>query len=191
MPSTTAFSDSYSQGWNAAGYQFRGRRATAYHLGATRALLRRGHRGRARIWYAISRDGLLPGWFAKTNARHSPSRPVWIVGITSAGIAGLVPIGDAAELTNIGILLAFVVVSAAVIVLRYRSPELPRTFRTPFMPVTPLLGIAFSLWLVSKLQPLTWVRFLTWFILGAITYATYGYRHSKLGQGEVVQTDDT
>jgi basic amino acid/polyamine antiporter, APA family len=147
--------------------------------------------GASRIWYAISRDGLLPGWFAKTNARHSPSRPVWIVGIISAGIAGLVPIGDAAELTNIGILLAFVVVSAAVIVLRYRSPELPRTFRTPFMPVTPLLGIAFSLWLVSKLQPLTWVRFLTWFILGAITYATYGYRHSKLGQGEVVQTDDT
>jgi APA family basic amino acid/polyamine antiporter len=58
------------------------------------------------------------------------------------------------------------------------------------MPVTPLLGIAFSLWLVAKLQPLTWARFVTWFILGAIIYATYGYRHSKLGQGEVVQTDD-
>ncbi len=100
------------------------------------------------------------------------------------------PIGDAAELTNIGILLAFVVVSAAVIVLRYRSPELPRTFRTPFMPVTPLLGIGFSLWLVSKLQPATWVRFAVWFVLGAIVYATYGYRHSKLGQGAVVQTDD-
>jgi APA family basic amino acid/polyamine antiporter len=147
--------------------------------------------GASRIWFAISRDGLLPGWFAKTNARHSPSRTVWIVGIISAGIAGLVPIGDAAELTNIGILLAFVVVSAAVIVLRYRSPELPRTFRTPFMPVTPLIGIAFSLWLVSQLQPVTWGRFLAWFILGAIIYAAYGYRHSKLGQGAVVQTDDT
>jgi len=147
--------------------------------------------GASRIWFAISRDGLLPAWFAKTNARHSPHRPVWIVGIISAGIAGLVPIGDAAELTNIGILLAFVVVSAAVIVLRYRSPELPRTFHTPFMPVTPLVGIGFSLWLVSKLQPLTWVRFLTWFILGAIIYATYGYRHSKLGQGKVIQTDDS
>jgi APA family basic amino acid/polyamine antiporter len=147
--------------------------------------------GASRIWYAISRDGLLPDWFAHTNSRHSPHRPVWIVGIISAGIAGLVPIGDAAELTNIGILLAFVVVSAAIIVLRYRSPDLPRTFRTPLMPVTPLLGIAFSLWLVSKLQPLTWVRFLVWFILGAITYATYGYRHSKLGKGEVVQTDES
>jgi basic amino acid/polyamine antiporter, APA family len=147
--------------------------------------------GASRIWYAISRDGLLPGWFAETNARHSPHRPVWIVGIISAGISGLVPIGEAAELTNIGILLAFVVVSAAIIVLRYRSPNLARTFRTPLMPVTPLVGIVFSLWLVSKLQPLTWVRFFVWFILGIVIYASYGYRHSKLGRGEVVHTDDT
>ena len=147
--------------------------------------------GASRIWYAISRDGLLPGWFAETNARHSPHRPVWIVGVISAGISGLVPIGEAAELTNIGILLAFVVVSAAIIVLRYRSPNLARTFRTPLMPVTPLVGIVFSLWLVSKLQPLTWVRFFVWFILGIVIYASYGYRHSKLGRGEVVHTDDT
>jgi len=147
--------------------------------------------GASRIWYAISRDGLLPGWFAETNARRSPHRPVWIVGIISAGISGLVPIGEAAELTNIGILLAFVVVSAAIIVLRYRSPNLARTFRTPLMPVTPLVGIVFSLWLVSKLQPLTWVRFFVWFILGIVIYASYGYRHSKLGRGEVVHTDDT
>ncbi len=147
--------------------------------------------GASRVWYAISRDGLLPGWFAETNKQHSPHRPVWIVGITSAGIAGLVPIGDAAELTNIGILLAFVVVSVAVIVLRYRSPELPRTFRAPLMPVTPLVGIGFSLWLVSQLQPATWIRFLVWFVIGAVIYATYGYRHSKLGRGQVVKTDDT
>jgi len=144
----------------------------------------------SRVWFAIARDGLLPGWFAHTNARHSPSRPVWIVGIVAAAIAGLVPIGDAAELTNIGILLAFVVVSAAVIILRYRSPELPRTFRTPLMPVTPLVGIAFSLWLVSKLQTVTWIRFVVWFVLGALVYGLYGYRHSKLGRGQVVSTSD-
>ncbi len=143
----------------------------------------------SRVWFAIARDGLLPGWFAHTNARHSPSRPVWIVGIVAAAIAGFVPIGDAAELTNIGILLAFVVVSAAVIILRYRSPELPRTFRTPLMPVTPLLGIAFSLWLVSKLQTATWIRFLVWFLIGALVYGFYGYRHSKLGHGQVASTD--
>jgi APA family basic amino acid/polyamine antiporter len=146
--------------------------------------------GASRVWFAISRDGLLPAWFAKTNEHHSPSRPVWIVGVVSAGIAGFVSIGDAAELTNIGILLAFVVVSAAVIVLRYRSPDLPRTFRTPLMPVTPLVGIGFSLWLVTQLQAATWIRFAVWFVLGLLIYALYGYRHSKLGHGEVVHTDD-
>jgi APA family basic amino acid/polyamine antiporter len=145
--------------------------------------------GASRVWYAISRDGLLPGWFAKTNDQHSPHRPVWIVGIVSAAIAGLMPIGEAAELTNIGILLAFVVVCVAVIVLRYRSPELPRTFRAPFMPFTPLLGIGFSLWLVSKLDWLTWVRFATWFVLGVIVYAAYGYSHSKLGRGQVITAE--
>jgi APA family basic amino acid/polyamine antiporter len=115
---------------------------------------------------------------------------VWIVGIVSALIAGFVKIGEAAELTNIGILLAFVVVSAAVIVLRYRSPDLPRTFRTPLMPVTPLVGIAFSLWLITQLQWQTWVRFAVWVVIGVIIYAAYGYRHSRLGRGEVVHTKD-
>jgi APA family basic amino acid/polyamine antiporter len=143
--------------------------------------------GASRVWYAISRDGLLPAWFATTNRNHSPHRPVWIVGLISAVFAGLLPIDLVAELTNIGILLAFVVVSAAVIVLRYRSPELDRTFRVPLMPVTPLLGIGFSLWLVSKLPLETWIRFAAWFVVGALVYAFYGYRHSKLGRGEAVE----
>ena len=107
----------------------------------------------------------------------------------SAAFAGVLPIDIVAQLTNIGILLAFVVVCAAVIVLRYRSPDLPRTFRLPFMPVVPLLGIGFSLWLVSQLPVETWVRFAVWFLIGVVVYATYGYRHSKLGQGEVVDAE--
>lgn len=142
--------------------------------------------GASRVWFAISRDGLLPAWFSKTNDRHSPYRPVWIIGIVSAGISGFVPIGEAAQLTNIGILLAFVVVCGAVIVLRYRSPDLPRTFRTPFMPVTPILGIIFSFWLTTKLTEETWIRFATWFVIGAIVYWLYGYKHSKLGRGEEI-----
>jgi basic amino acid/polyamine antiporter, APA family len=142
--------------------------------------------GASRVWYAIARDGLLPAWFTKTNRHHSPSRPVWIVGIVSAAIAGLVSIGTAAELTNIGILLAFVVVCGAVIVLRYRSPDLPRTFRVPFMPVTPALGILFSLWLVSQLMWETWVRFAIWFVIGIMVYWLYGYKHSKVGRGRAV-----
>ena len=81
-------------------------------------------------------------------------------------------------------------VSVAVIVLRYRRPELPRTFRVPLMPITPLVGIGFSIWLVTKLSGVTWLRFAVWLVIGLVIYGTYGYRHARLGRGEVVQTDD-
>lgn len=140
--------------------------------------------GVTRVWYSMSRDGLLPQWFAKTHpVRQVPTRITWIVGVASAVIAGLLPIGQAAELTNIGILLAFIVVCAAVIVLRYRRPDLPRGFRTPGMPVVPLLGIGFSIWLITYLQPVTWLRFAVWFAVGAIVYLTYSRRHSLLATG--------
>ncbi|WP_187686563.1 amino acid permease [Nocardia wallacei] len=140
--------------------------------------------GVTRIWYSMSRDGLLPRWFAKTHpTRHVPTRITWIAGAVSAVIAGFLPIGEAAELTNIGILLAFVVVCAAVIVLRYRQPDLPRGFRTPLMPIVPLIGIGFSLWLITYLKPETWARFGVWFALGLIVYFAYSRRHSVLATG--------
>ncbi|MFF0493111.1 amino acid permease [Nocardia sp. NPDC004068] len=140
--------------------------------------------GVTRVWYSMSRDGLLPRWFAKTDpVRKVPTRITWIVGIASAVLAGLLPIGQVAELTNIGILLAFVVVCAAVIVLRYRQPDLPRTFRTPLMPVIPLVGIAFSVWLITYLEPVTWLRFAVWFVIGMIIYFAYSRRHSLLARG--------
>ncbi|MGK5698140.1 amino acid permease [Streptomyces sp. URMC 128] len=139
--------------------------------------------GVTRVWFSMSRDGLLPRWFAKTHpTRHVPTRVTWIVGVASAVIAGFLPIGEAAELTNIGILLAFVVVCAAVIVLRYRQPDLPRTFRTPWMPVVPALGIVFSIWLITFLQWQTWVRFAVWFALGLVIYFAYSYRRSELAR---------
>jgi APA family basic amino acid/polyamine antiporter len=141
--------------------------------------------GVTRVWYAMSRDGLLPAWFAKTHpTRHVPTRVTWIAGAASAVIAGFLPIGEAAELTNIGILLAFVVVSVAVIVLRYRRPELPRTFRTPGMPVVPVVGIVFSLWLITFLDPVTWLRFAVWFVIGLLVYRFYSYRRSALSRRE-------
>ncbi|KAF3468854.1 amino acid permease [Streptomyces sp. Tu 3180] len=139
--------------------------------------------GVTRVWFAMSRDGLLPRWFAKTHpTRHVPTRVTWIVGVGSAVIAGFLPIGEAAELTNIGILLAFVVVCTAVIVLRYRQPELPRTFRTPWMPVVPAMGVVFSIWLITFLQWQTWARFAVWLALGLVIYFSYSYRHSKLAR---------
>jgi basic amino acid/polyamine antiporter, APA family len=139
--------------------------------------------GVTRVWFAMSRDGLLPGWFAKLHPeRRVPTRVTWIVGAASAVIAGFLPIAEAAELTNIGILLAFVVVCVAVIVLRYRRPDLPRGFRTPGMPVVPALGVVFSIWLITFLSPVTWLRFLVWFVLGMIVYFTYSRRHSALNR---------
>ncbi|MDO0924634.1 amino acid permease [Streptomyces sp. TG1A-8] len=140
--------------------------------------------GVTRVWFSMSRDGLLPRWFARTHpTRHVPTRVTWIVGAGSALIAGFVPIGQAAELTNIGILLAFVVVCAAVIVLRYRQPELPRTFRTPWMPFVPALGVVFSVWLITFLQWQTWARFAVWFLIGCLIYFGYSYRRSALAGG--------
>ncbi|MET8746045.1 amino acid permease [Streptomyces sp. NPDC004728] len=137
--------------------------------------------GVTRVWFSMSRDGLLPKWFAKTHpTRHVPTRVTWIVGGASALIAGFLPIGEAAELTNIGILLAFVVVCIAVIVLRYKQPELPRTFRTPGMPFVPALGVVFSIWLITFLQWQTWVRFVVWFLIGLVIYFGYSYRKSNM-----------
>ncbi|WP_020645690.1 amino acid permease [Amycolatopsis balhimycina] len=139
--------------------------------------------GATRVGYSMSRDGLLPPWLGKTNPkRQVPSRMTWILGGASAVIAGVLPIGEAAELTNIGILLAFVVVCVAVIVLRYKQPDLPRTFKTPGMPVVPAVGIVFSLWLITFLQPATWIRFGVWFLIGLGVYFLYSRRHSVLNR---------
>ncbi|QHC24382.1 amino acid permease [Streptomyces sp. GS7] len=146
--------------------------------------------GVTRVWFSMSRDGLLPQWFAKTSATHHvPVRVTWIVGVASALIAGFLPIGEAAELTNIGILLAFVVVCVSVIVLRYKRPELPRTFRTPGMPVVPAIGVCFSLWLITFLEWQTWVRFVVWFLLGLVVYFSYSYRHSGLAAVQGADAD--
>ncbi|MBB5105352.1 amino acid permease [Streptomyces spectabilis] len=141
--------------------------------------------GCTRVWFSMSRDGLLPKWFAKTHpTRHVPTRVTWIVGFASAAIAGFLPIGEAAELTNIGILLAFVVVCIAVIVLRYKQPDLPRTFRCPGMPVVPAIGVVFSIWLITFLEWQTWVRFAVWFAVGLVVYFAYSYRKSELARSE-------
>ena len=139
--------------------------------------------GVTRVWYSMSRDGLLPAWFAHLHPRRRvPSRVTWIVGAASAVIAGFLPIREAAELTNIGILLAFVVVCIAIIVLRYRRPDLPRSFRLPGMPVIPAIGVVFSIWLITFLDPVTWLRFAVWFVLGMAIYLLYGRRHSALNR---------
>ncbi len=135
----------------------------------------------ARIWFALSRDGLLPGWFAKVHPRYgTPHRPTIALGLFTALVAGFFPLGEVAKLVNIGVLSAFIVICAAVLLLRRRKPELPRAFRTPWVPLIPLVGIGFSIWLLSELAAITWMVFLAWVGLGLLVYFGYGRRHSKL-----------
>jgi basic amino acid/polyamine antiporter, APA family len=135
----------------------------------------------ARIWFSLARDGLLPAWFAKVHPKYgTPYRPTLILGVVTGLAAGALPIGQLAELVNIGTLSAFIVICASIMVLRHRQPEIKRAFRTPWVPFVPLVGIGFSAWLISQLPPITWERFAIWMVIGLVVYFGYGLRHSKL-----------
>lgn len=136
--------------------------------------------GVTRVWFSMSRDGLLPRWFAKVDTHGTPQRVTWIAGISSAVLAGVFPIRKVADLTNIGILSAFVVVCAAVILFRYSRPDADRSFRLPLMPVVPAFGVLASLFLMFQLPWETWVRFGIWLVIGLAIYAAYGRKHSLL-----------
>ena len=139
--------------------------------------------GLTRVFLAMSRDGLLPPVFSAINkSTHTPVRVIMASGVLIAAIAGFTPIGDVAELVNIGTLAAFVLVCAGVIHLRYTRPDLKRPFRTPFGSVTPLLGIIFCVYLMLSLPTVTWVRFGVWLVLGMVIYFAYSRLHSTLNR---------
>ncbi len=137
--------------------------------------------GLTRVVLAMSRDGLLPERLARLHPRSAtPVRLILISGLVMASVAGLTPIGDVAELVNIGTLAAFFLVCVGVLVLRHTAPDMPRPFRTPFSPLVPLLGALSCLYLMAQLPALTWVRFGVWLALGLIVYFWYSRRHSAL-----------
>jgi APA family basic amino acid/polyamine antiporter len=136
--------------------------------------------GVTRVWFSMSRDGLLPPWFAKVDRHGTPQRVTWIAGVASAVLAGVLPIRAVADLTNIGILSAFIVVCVAVILFRYTRPDTPRTFRLPLMPLVPAFGVLSSLFLILQLHWETWLRFGIWLVIGLVIYFTYGRKHSLL-----------
>ena len=139
--------------------------------------------GQPRIFYAMSRDGLLPPIFSSI---HPKFRTPWvstvITGIVAALIAGIFPIGLLGELVSIGTLLAFVIVCGGIIVLRRTQPDLPRPFKTPLVPLVPLLGIGICGYMMYGLPPDTWIRLFVWMALGMLIYFLYGIRHSKLNK---------
>ncbi|HWB31566.1 MAG TPA: amino acid permease [Acidobacteriaceae bacterium] len=136
--------------------------------------------GQARIWFAMSRDRLLPDVFSRIHPRfRTPAFATWVAGVLVAIPAGLFDVGTLAELSNIGTLFAFVLVSIGVIVLRRRQPDRRRGFRVPFGPVIPLLSIFFCVLLMAGLPALTWVRFFVWLAVGLVVYAFYSRKRSE------------
>lgn len=137
--------------------------------------------GQPRIFYAMAKDGLLPPAFGKVHPRHkTPHVATLITGIVAAIGAGLLPIDILAELTNIGTLLAFLVVCIAVLVLRYTRPDMPRPFRTPWPWVTCTIGALGCVVLILSLPHDTWWRAIIWTAIGLVIYFAYGFRHSRL-----------
>jgi APA family basic amino acid/polyamine antiporter len=137
--------------------------------------------GLTRIIFAMSRDGLMSPFFSEVNVKtQTPVRVIVLCGIIMALIAGFMPLGDLAELVNIGTLAAFVLVCFGVLVLRVTKPDMHRPFRTPFSPLFPALGMLSCGALMAFLPGLTWLRFIVWLTLGLIVYFVYSINHSKL-----------
>ena len=137
--------------------------------------------GQPRIFYSMASDGLLPRIFTRTHPRFkTPYVTQSVTGVLASIIAGVLPLRLLGELVNIGTLFAFVIVSIAIIVLRSTRPELPRPFRTPWVPVLPILGAITCLAQMYSLPGDTWIRLLVWFILGLFIYFGYSRHHSKL-----------
>ncbi|HRP08485.1 MAG TPA: amino acid permease, partial [Gemmatimonadales bacterium] len=139
--------------------------------------------GQPRIFYAMSRDGLLPPVFGKVHAKYgTPWLATIITGCVAMGIAGIFPIGLLGELVSIGTLLAFVIVCGGIIVLRRTQPDMPRPFRTPLVPLVPILGILTCGALMYWLPTDTWIRLGVWMAIGLVIYFAYGKSHSKLNR---------
>ncbi|WP_328535347.1 amino acid permease [Streptomyces sp. NBC_00344] len=141
--------------------------------------------GQSRVFFAMSRDGLLPQWFAQVHPRtRSPRRITWTLGLTVALMTAALPIQDLAELGNIGMLASFVVVCVGVMYLRRSRPDMQRGFRTPWVPFVPVVALLLCLLLVGSLPLITWVRFLGWMAAGLLIYVCWGRRNSRLAKTE-------
>ncbi len=141
--------------------------------------------GQSRVFFAMSRDRLLPATFAKVSERTgAPYRTSIVTGVVVAIIAALVPLTSLAELVNIGTLFAFIVVAIGVVVLRRSRPDLHRAFRCPAVPLVPALSVLASFYLMLNLPAATWIRFIVWMVIGLAVYFLYGAKRSRLATGD-------
>jgi basic amino acid/polyamine antiporter, APA family len=136
--------------------------------------------GQARVWFAMSRDGLLPRLFSHVHPKfRTPDTATWIAGVVVGVPAGLFDIGTFADLSNIGTLFAFALVAGGVLIMRYREPDRPRGFRAPGGPIAPIMAILTCLLLMAGLPIMNWLRFFGWLAIGLVIYFLYSRRHSE------------
>jgi len=145
--------------------------------------------GQTRVLYAMASDGLLPKkFFAEVHPKfRTPWKNTILVGLLAAVVGSLTPIDDIGRMVNIGTLLAFVIVSISVMVLRYTNPNQPRPFRTPWVPLVPILGIVSNGYMMYKLGWVNWARLVIWLAIGLVVYFTYSVKHSRV---QALQTSD-
>lgn len=138
--------------------------------------------GQTRVLYSMANDGLLPKkFFAAVHPKYrTPYKNTMLVGLLAAVVGSVTPIDDIGKMVNIGTLLAFVIVCVAVMVLRYTNPGQHRPFRTPWVPVLPILGIVANGYMMYKLGWVNWARLIIWLIIGLVVYFSYGRRHSRV-----------
>ena len=142
--------------------------------------------GQSRVFFSMSKDGLLPPVFSHLHSRfHTPARSNLLFMVVIATCSGLVPPGVAGEMTSIGTLFAFALVCLGVIVVRRTQPDAPRSFKTPLVPYIPAAGVVCCVAMMLFLPADTWIRLVMWMVLGIDVYSFYGLRHSKIGGGTV------
>src|SRR5438552_12265244 len=143
--------------------------------------------GQSRVFFSMSKDGLLPAWASKVHPRfRTPYLSTIFVGICVALAGALTPIDVLGEMVSIGTLMAFIIVCAGVWVLRARGTEVKRAFVTPWVPFTPIMGIVISAYMMYSLKTATWIRLVVWLVIGLVIYFSYSRKNSKIMQGNPV-----
>lgn len=146
--------------------------------------------GSSRILYQIGKDKLLPKAFGKSNSKSVPIVSLWIIGGIAAFLSGFINLGELANFANMALLFAYLIVSVSLIAFRKNNPHVKRVFKTPFVPVIPIIVAIFCGFLIINLSPIIWLYFIVFLIIATIVYFVYSYKHSEINKDMVKNIDE-